>query len=72
MINCQGIEHKYPFKFPLNPGRKPRTDNLGPMCYVVESIPAVAHLLRQEESPGIIRTLNFPCARTTMMKREGT
>jgi|GEM_PF-1158596 hypothetical protein len=36
---CPGIEHKYPFKFPLDPGRKPKTDNLGPMCYVVESIP---------------------------------
>ena len=35
----QGLQHKYPFKFPLNAGRKPRTDNLGPMCYVVESIP---------------------------------
>ena len=36
---CQGIKNNYPFKFPLDPGRKPRTDNLGPMCYVVESIP---------------------------------
>jgi len=36
---CQGIKNNYPFKFPLDPGRKPVTDNLGPMCYVVESIP---------------------------------
>lgn len=38
---CPGVEHNYAFKgkFPLDPGRKPRLDNLGPMCYVVESIP---------------------------------
>ncbi len=36
---CTGTQHQYPFAFPLNPGRKPRTDNLGPMCYQVESVP---------------------------------
>jgi len=39
--DCEGIDHNFSFKdkFPLSPGKRPRLDNLGPECYVVESIP---------------------------------
>ena len=38
---CESLEHDFAFKdkFPLSPGRRPNLENLGPECYVVESIP---------------------------------